>query len=149
MSAFKIDEEAIRKLAAILNDTGLVEVEVKSGDNVLRVSKGGTVVQAAAAAPMAAPVAANTAGAPAAKADLPAGTQVTSPMVGTTYLSSSPGAAPFVKVGDTVKEGDTLVIVEAMKVMNPIKAPKGGTINRILVADAQPVEFGEVLVIIG
>jgi acetyl-CoA carboxylase biotin carboxyl carrier protein len=148
MSAIKIDEEAIRKLAAILNDTGLVEVEVKSGDNVLRVSKGGTVVQTAAS-PVAAPVAANAAGAPAAKADLPAGTQVTSPMVGTTYLSSSPGAAPFVKVGDTVKEGDTLVIVEAMKVMNPIKAPKGGTINRILVSDAQPVEFGEVLVIIG
>jgi acetyl-CoA carboxylase biotin carboxyl carrier protein len=70
-------------------------------------------------------------------------------MVGTVYMSSSPGAAPFVKVGDTVKEGDTLLIVEAMKVMNPIKAPKGGTINRIMVNDAQPVEFGEILVIIG
>jgi len=69
-------------------------------------------------------------------------------MVGTTYLSSSPGAAPFVKVGDKVKEGDTLLIVEAMKVMNPIKAPKGGTIARIMVSDAQPVEFGEVLVVI-
>ena len=101
----------------------------------------------AAAMMVAAPAAA---GAPAAaNNDIPAGTQVTSPMVGTVYMSSSPGAAPFVKVGDTVKEGDTLLIVEAMKVMNPIKAPKGGTINRIMVNDAQPVEFGEILVIIG
>jgi acetyl-CoA carboxylase biotin carboxyl carrier protein len=149
MSAIKIDEEAIRKLAAILNDTGLVEVEVKSGDNVLRVSKGGTVVQAAAPMAVSAAAAPSVGAAPVANTDLPPGTQVTSPMVGTAYLSSSPGAPTFVKVGDTVKEGDTLLIVEAMKVMNPIKAPKGGTINRILVSTAQPVEFGEVLVIIG
>lgn len=144
----KIDEEAIRKLAAILNDTGLSEIVVEEGENAIRVARTMTV---AAAAPVAyAPAPAAAAGAPAASAasDLPAGTQVTSPMVGTTYLSPTPGAAAFVKVGDSVKEGDTLLIVEAMKVMNPIKAPKGGKISRILVSDAQPVEFGEVLVVI-
>ncbi len=145
----KIDEEAIRKLAAILNDTGLTEIVVEEGENAIRVARTVTVAAAAPAAVQAAPVAATPAGAPAAKGnDLPAGTQVTSPMVGTTYLSASPGSAPFARVGDTVKEGDTLLIVEAMKVMNPIKAPKGGTISRILVSDAQPVEFGEVLVVI-
>ena len=148
MSAFQIDEEAIRKLAAILNETGLTEIEVKQDVHGIRVSRGGTVV-AAAAAPVGAPLA-MPAGASAPAADaLPAGTQVTSPMVGTVYMASSPGAAPFIKVGDTVKEGDTLLIVEAMKVMNPIKAPKGGSVVRIMVSDAQPVEFGEVLVIIG
>ena len=146
MSAFTIDEEAIRKLAAILTDTGLTEVEVKSGDNVLCVSRGGTVV---AAAPMAMAAGAAAPSATPAVAEVITGTQVTSPMVGTVYMAASPGAAPFVKVGDTVKEGDTLLIVEAMKVMNPIKAPKGGTITRIQVSDAQPVEFGELLVVIG
>lgn len=145
----KIDEEAIRKLAAILNDTGLTEIVVEEGEHAIRVARTVTV---AAAAPVLshAPAAAAPAGAPAAAAgnDLPAGTQITSPMVGTVYLSASPGAAPFVKVGDTVKEGDTLLIVEAMKVMNPIKASKGGKIARILVSDAQPVEYGEVLVVI-
>lgn len=147
---FKIDEEAIRKLAAILNDTGLTEIVVEEGESAIRVARTVTVAAAApatAVAPVAAP---SGAAAPAASAasDLPAGTQVTSPMVGTTYLSSSPGAAPFIKVGDSVKEGDTLLIVEAMKVMNPIKATKGGKVSRILVSDAQPVEFGEVLVVI-
>lgn len=145
----KIDEEAIRKLAAILNDTGLTEIVVEEGENAIRVARTVSVAAAAPAAYAAAPAA----GAPAAAAaaggnDLPAGTQITSPMVGTTYLSSSPGSAPFIKVGDSVKEGDTLLIVEAMKVMNPIKASKGGTVSRILVSDAQPVEFGEVLVVI-
>jgi len=145
----KIDEEAIRKLAAILNDTGLTEIVVEEGENAIRVARTVTVAAAAPAVHHAAPVAAAAAGgaAPAAN-DLPAGTQVTSPMVGTVYLSSSPGAPQFVKVGDSVKEGDTLLIVEAMKVMNPIKAPKGGTVARIQVSDAQPVEFGEVLVVI-
>ncbi len=148
MSGFKIDEEAIRKLAAILNDTGLTEIEVKQEENAIRVSRGAVAVASAAPVAYAAAGAAPSAAAPAA-AELPSGTQVTSPMVGTVYMSASPGAPAFIKVGDTVKEGDTLLIVEAMKVMNPIKAPKGGTINRIMVSDAQPVEFGEVLVIIG
>lgn len=116
MSGFKIDEEAIRKLAAILNDTGLTEIEVKQEENAIRVSRGAVAVAAAAPAHAAAG-AAPSAAAPAA-AELPSGTQVTSPMVGTVYMSASPGAPAFIKVGDTVKEGDTLLIVEAMKVMN-------------------------------
>lgn len=148
MTGFKIDEEAIRKLAEILNDTGLTEVEIEDNGRSLRVSRG-AVATSVAAAPIGAPIAMPGAGsaAPAAN-DLPSGTQVTSPMVGTVYLAGAPGAAPFIKAGDNVKEGDTLLIVEAMKVMNPIKAPKGGTIARIVVSDAQPVEFGEVLVVI-
>ena len=144
----KIDEEAIRKLAAILNDTGLSEIVVEEGESAIRVARTVTVA-ASAPAPLAAAPVSSASPAAAASTDVPAGTQVTSPMVGTTYLSSSPGAAPFIKVGDMVKEGDTRLIVEAMKVMNPIKAPKGGTINRILVSDAQPVEFGELMVVIG
>ncbi len=148
MSSFNIDEEAIRKLAEILNDTGLTEIEIDDNGRSLRVSRG-AVATAVSAAPIGTPLA-MPAGAPAATQanDLPAGTQVTSPMVGTVYMASAPGAAPFISAGDTVKEGDTLLIVEAMKVMNPIKAPKGGKIVRIVVSDAQPVEFGEVLVVI-
>lgn len=153
MSTFNIDEEAIRKLAGLLQETGLTEIELEEDDRSIRVSRAappGVAVTAAVGAPLAMPATtgaghAHTAPAP----DLPAGTQVTSPMVGTVYLAGTPGAAPFVKAGDTVKEGDTLLIVEAMKVMNPIKAPKGGTIVRLAVSDAQPVEFGELLVIIG
>lgn len=148
MSSFKIDEEAIRKLAEILNDTGLTEVEIEDNGRSLRVSRG--TVTTMSTAPIGAPLAMQGGSAPAAAAanDLPSGMQVTSPMVGTVYLAGAPGAAPFISPGDSVKEGDTLLIVEAMKVMNPIKAPKGGKIARIVVSDAQPVEFGEVLVVI-
>lgn len=149
MSSFKIDEEAIRKLAEILNDTGLTEVEIEDNGRSLRVSRG--TVTTMSAAPVGAPLAMQgsaPAAAPSTANDLPAGMQVTSPMVGTVYLAGAPGAAPFISPGDIVKEGDTLLIVEAMKVMNPIKAPKGGKIARIVVSDAQPVEFGEVLVVI-
>lgn len=148
MSSFKIDEEAIRKLAEILNDTGLTEVEIEDNGRSLRVSRG--TVTTMSTAPIGAPLAmqggSTLASAP--TNDLPSGMQVTSPMVGTVYLAGAPGAAPFISPGDSVKEGDTLLIVEAMKVMNPIKAPKGGKIARIVVSDAQPVEFGEVLVVI-
>ncbi len=147
MSSFKIDEEAIRKLAEILNDTGLTEVEIEDNGRSLRVSR--AAVTTMSAAPIGAPLAMpGSAASSAPLNDLPSGTQVTSPMVGTVYLSGAPGAAPFISPGDSVKEGDTLLIVEAMKVMNPIKAPKGGKIARIVVSDAQPVEFGEVLVVI-
>lgn len=146
MSSFKIDEEAIRKLAEILNDTGLTEVEIEDNGRSLRVSRG-AVATTVAAAPIGNPLA-MPAGAAAPVSDMPAGTQVTSPMVGTVYMAAAPGSAPFISPGDMVKEGDTLLIVEAMKVMNPIKAPKGGKIARIVVSDAQPVEFGEVLVVI-
>lgn len=150
----KIDSKAIKQLADLLNDTGLTEIEVADGDQAIRVSKGGgTVVAASApAAPAqmasdpAVPQQANTA-APDTVAQSHPGA-VTSPMVGTSYMAPEPGASDFVQKGDSVKAGDTLLIIEAMKVMNPIKAEKSGTVTQILVEDGQPVEFGDVLMVI-
>ena len=144
MPKFDLDSDFVRKLAKLLEETGLSEIEYAEGDKKIRcaVAHGQTVYAPAPA--VAVPVAA--AAAPA--APVVNGTPVPSPMVGTVYLASSPDAAPFVKAGDTVRQGDTLLIIEAMKVMTPIKAPKGGTISEILVADAKPVEFGETLMII-
>lgn len=152
----KVDRDAIRDLAEILNDTNLTEIEVEEKDLKIRVSreiKGQVQMQAApmmAPAPMAQPAAApqavETAAAPAVDSSHPGA--LTSPMVGTAYLSPEPGAAQFVSVGDKVSEGDTILIVEAMKVMNPIKAAKGGTVKQIVATDAQPVEFGDLLAII-
>lgn len=146
----KINSDAIRELAELLNDTGLTEIEVADGDQAIRVSKGGGVVAAQAPAPVGSSMPFDPTtpqiGSHAPHAT-PAGA-VTSPMVGTVYMAPEPGAANFVSKGDNVKVGDTLLIVEAMKVMNPIKADKAGTITQILVDDAQPVEFGDVLVVI-
>ena len=153
-----IDARLVRKLADILKDTGLSEIEVEHAGLKIRVARELTAapvnyVQAAAPAYAPAPIAAPApAAAPAAEA-APAvaavrGDAVKSPMVGTAYLSSQPGADPFIKVGDTVTAGQTLLIVEAMKTMNPIQAPKAGKVVEILVEDAQPVEFGEPLVVI-
>lgn len=153
-----IDKELIRELANILNDTDLSEIEVEQEDLRIRVSRAApapaTVYAAAPAAyapaPAAAPVAAPAAAAPAASAAParnPANT-VSSPMVGTVYLSPAPGARPFIEVGATVKEGQTILIVEAMKTMNQIPAPKSGKVVEIVVNDAQPVEYGEALVVI-
>ncbi|MEJ0026086.1 MAG: acetyl-CoA carboxylase biotin carboxyl carrier protein [Rhizomicrobium sp.] len=140
-----VDAGAIRELAELLKETGLTEIEIEANGARLRVSKqtGGTVM---AAAPAAAP-AAGTAAAPAKPAGPHPGA-VPSPMVGTVYLSPEPGAKAFVSVGQTVKEGDTLFIVEAMKTMNPITAPRGGTVSEVCVNDAQPVEFGQTLCIL-
>lgn len=153
-----IDARLVRKLADILKDTGLTEIEVEHVGLKIRVARELTVaaspqtyVQAPQAyAPQApAPAAAPAVEAPAAAVPAPrAGEVVKSPMVGTAYLSPQPGADAFVKVGDTVASGQTLLIVEAMKTMNPIAAPKAGKIVEILVGDAQPVEFGEPLVVI-
>jgi acetyl-CoA carboxylase biotin carboxyl carrier protein len=148
-----IDARLVRKLADILTDTGLSEIEVEHAGLKIRVAKTLTVAVQAAAAPAAvAPAAPAPAPAAAPAADpAPArakGDTVNSPMVGTVYLQPQPGADPFVKVGDTVQAGQTLFIVEAMKTMNPIPAPKGGRIVEILVSDAQPVEFGEPLAVI-
>lgn len=128
MPKFSIDDEAIRKLAALMDDTGLNEIEVEEGERRIRVSRGGgAMMMAAPAVAHAAPAAAApTAAAPANAADHPGA--VKSPMVGTAYLQGEPGAPPFISVGQTVKPGDTLVIIEAMKIMNPIKAVTGGTI---------------------
>ena len=156
-AAQTIDTRVVRKLADILKDTGLTEIEVETGGLKIRVAReltaAPTTVQyaaepaPAAAAPAAAPVAAAAPAAEAAPA-APAGDAVKSPMVGTVYLSPQPGAEQFIKVGQTVTAGQTLLIVEAMKTMNPIPAPRAGKIVEILVTDAQPVEFGEPLVIL-
>jgi len=152
-----IDARLVRKLADILKDTGLSEIEVEHAGLKIRVARELTVAAAqttyvAAPQAVAAPALVAAAPAPAAEAAAPAaavrGDAVKSPMVGTAYLSPQPGADAFIKVGDTVAAGQTLLIVEAMKTMNPISAPKAGKIVEILVADAQPVEFGEPLVVI-
>jgi acetyl-CoA carboxylase biotin carboxyl carrier protein len=146
MSKFKIDGDLIRELAALLDETGLTEIEITENGRGVRVARGvgGTVVSA--------PLPVNAAVAPteaAEAADPPMdGEAVPSPMVGTAYLSPQPGDPPFVKVGDTVLEGQTLMIVEAMKVMNPITAPRAGTVKAVLVEDSQPVEYGDTLVVL-
>ena len=147
-----VDTALVRELAELLAETGLTEIEVEDGDRKVRVARGGVTM--AAPAMMAAPAAASAAPAPAAAASIAeapaeAAGAIKSPMVGTVYLSAEPGAAPFVAVGSTVKEGDTLVIIEAMKVMNPISADKSGTVKAILVENAQPVEYDQPLVVIG
>jgi acetyl-CoA carboxylase biotin carboxyl carrier protein len=148
-----IDPRLVRRLAGILIDTGLTEIEVQHGELRIRVARELTI-----AAPVGyAPAPAVVAGAPAAAIAVPAaaseaaaerGEMVKSPMVGTVYLRPQPDDPPFVRVGDTVRAGDTLLIVEAMKTMNPIPAPRDGKIIEVLVDDAQPVEFGEPLVVI-
>ena len=152
----EIDAALVRQLAEILNETDLTEVEVERCELRIRVAREITmhaapVQYAAAPAPAAAPVAA------AAPVSMPsdpativarAGEEVKSPMVGTAYLQASPEAPPFVQPGDKVKKGQTLLIVEAMKTMNPIQAPRDGVVVEILVGDAQPVEFGEPLVLL-
>jgi len=146
-----IDAAAIRELAELLTETGLTEIEIEQGGTRLRVSRQTSHVMSHGAAHAVAPaVAAPQAEAPAphAKREGPPAGAVPSPMVGTVFVAPQPGAAPFVKVGDTVKEGDTLLIVEAMKTMNPILAPRGGTIAEICIADAEPVEFGQTLLIL-
>jgi acetyl-CoA carboxylase biotin carboxyl carrier protein len=150
-----IDARLVRKLADILTDTGLSEIEVEHAGLKIRVAKTLTAapMQMAVAAPAAQAAPAPVQAAPAAAAAEPApparsGEVVKSPMVGTIYLQPQPDAPPFVKVGDTVTAGQTLMIVEAMKTMNPIPAPRAGRVTEILVQDGQPVEFGEPLVVI-
>ena len=155
----KIDSSAIKELAALLDETGLTEIEVGDGDKMIRVNRGGTVVAGSPATVVqpnahssspdpAAPGAANVqAPSPQAAVEDLAGA-VKSPMVGTAYMQAEPGAPPFIKKGDTVSVGDTLMIIEAMKVMNPIKAEKAGTVSQVLVEDGQPIEFGDVLLVI-
>jgi acetyl-CoA carboxylase biotin carboxyl carrier protein len=145
MPKFDVDDALVRKLAALLTDTGLTEIEYEVGEQRIRVSRGGGTT-VAMAAPISAAAAA-TAAKPAAAEGPPAGA-VTSPMVGTAYGAAEPGAAPFVKIGDKVAKGQTLLIIEAMKVMNPIPAPHGGTVQEILFADGRPVEYGEVLMVV-
>ncbi len=151
-SGMNVDSSLVRELAELLNETGLTEIEVEDNDRKIRVARGGGVSAAPAPAfapqtPAPAPVAA----APAPTAEPAADSHedaMLSPMVGTAYLAPEPGADDFIKIGDKVKAGDTLLIVEAMKVMNPIAADKSGTIKAILIENAQPVEFDQPLVVI-
>ena len=141
----------IRELAGILEETGLTEIEIEKDNTRLRVSRQGGLAAYAAPAPAAAPAATPAASSQPAAASAPAESHpgaVKSPMVGTAYLSPSPGADPFVREGAQVSEGQTLMIVEAMKTMNQIPAPQSGTIAAILVEDGQPVEFGQTLILL-
>ncbi len=149
--AMHIDVNLVRELAEMLDTTNLTEIEVEDGDRKIRVARMGSPIAAAPvamAAPVAAPVAVAAAPAPAAETAAVSANAVKSPMVGTVYLAAEPGAAPFVSVGQTVKAGDTLLIVEAMKVMNPITAPNAGTVRQVLVENGQPVEFDQPLVVV-
>ncbi|MGD9811916.1 MAG: acetyl-CoA carboxylase biotin carboxyl carrier protein [Sphingobium sp.] len=150
--AMQIDVDLVRELADLLDSTHLTEIEVEDGERKIRVARKVREVAAAApvmpmapvATPVSAPVQVEVSGTSA----VPSTDAVKSPMVGTAYLSPEPGAAPFIHVGDQVKAGDTLLIVEAMKVMNPITAVSGGTVKAILVDNGQPVEFDQPLVVV-
>jgi len=160
----KTDNEKIRELAELLDETNLSEIEIESNGTRIRVARhiGGVVSTGAnigaspesVAPPASAPIAEQKAGPAEAQeskenidlANHPGA--LVSPMVGTIYVASEPGAAPFCKIGDQVSEGQTLFIIEAMKTMNPIAAPRGGVVKQILISNAEPVEFGEVLAII-
>jgi acetyl-CoA carboxylase biotin carboxyl carrier protein len=146
MAKFDVDEALVRKLSELLDDTGLTEIEYRAGEQTIRVSRG---AEGLALAP--ASSAALTIGA--AKEDVPEDTghhpgAITAPMVGVVYLAPEPGSPSFIKPGDTVGEGETLLLIEAMKTFNPVRAPRNGRVSRILVADKAPVEFGEDLVIL-
>lgn len=145
MAQFTIDTDLIRRLAELLDETGLNEIELGDGPRRVRVARAPAAPAAAPAqaAPVVTPAAV---GGPEGEAEPPGA--VTSPMVGTVYVAPEPGAAPFVGIGDVVEQGQTLFIIEAMKVMNPIRSPRAGRISRILVANGDPVEFGEVLLVI-
>jgi acetyl-CoA carboxylase biotin carboxyl carrier protein len=151
LTRIPIDPDAIRALAAVLAETGLTEIEIAEKDSRIRVVRGGataTVTLPAVPAPTAATaVAAPAAADPSAEFAAHPGA-VISPMVGVAYLAPEPGAAPFVSVGQAVSAGQTLLLIEAMKTFNQIKAPKAGTISRIIVQNSAPVEYGEVLLIL-
>lgn len=152
--AMQVDVQLVRDLAALLDDTNLTEIEVEDGDRKIRVARkaANAAAVAYAPAPVAAPAAAAPVAAPAAApaeaAAAVAAIAVRSPIVGTAYLSAEPGAAPFAAVGSTVKAGDTVLIVEAMKVMNAITAPNAGTVKAVLVDNGQPVEYDQPLIVI-
>jgi len=150
-AGMNVDTKMVRELAKLLSETGLTEIEVEDNGRRIRVARGTVAAQAApaqAAAAASAPASAAPTPAPAEPAAPDMASAVRSPMVGTAYLFAEPGADPFIKVGDKVKAGDTLLIVEAMKVMNPITAPAAGTVQQILIENAQPVEFDQPLVVI-
>ncbi|MES2289729.1 MAG: acetyl-CoA carboxylase biotin carboxyl carrier protein [Pseudomonadota bacterium] len=151
-SAMQVDAALVRQLAELLDETSLTEIEVQDGERKIRVARKAAQVvagaPAAAPAPVAAPAAAPAAAAPATAPANDLSNAMKSPMVGTAYLAPEPGAKPFINVGDTVREGQTLLIIEAMKVMNPIAAPRAGKIASVLIESGQPVEYDQPLVVI-
>ncbi len=148
MKKFDVDSGLIRRLAELLDETGLSEIEIGEGERRVRVARGTGSAVGGVAAAFQPPAEATPAAATAAEADATIPGAVTSPMVGTVYTSQEPGAPPFVAVGGAVSEGQTLFIIEAMKVMNPIRAPHAGTVKQILVSNGDPVEYGEVLLVL-
>ena len=150
MAKPNVEEDLVRKLAKLLEETGLTEIEVADGSWKVRVSKASAAVSMVPAAVATATTAAvNAAGHAAASEDVSRHPgAVTSPMVGTVYVAAEPNAPAFVKIGDLVTQGQTLLLIEAMKTMNPIRATRAGKVSQILVANAAPVEYGEVLLII-
>ena len=152
-TAMRIDTAMVSKLAELLAANGLTEIEVEDGDRKIKVKREPAPVAAAPVAAQPAPAAAAAAPSPtispsADVAPAPSANAVKSPMVGTAFMSAEPGGKPFISTGQSVKQGDTLLIIEAMKVMNPIVAPQAGTVKQILVSDAQPVEFDQPLVVV-
>ena len=145
-TSMNVDTRLVRELAELLSETGLTEIEVEDGERKIKVSRAAPAGAPATAAPPIAVAAPAPAAAEPAAPDT--ANAVRSPMVGTAYLHPEPGADPFIKVGDKVKAGDTLMIIEAMKVMNPITAPSAGTVKQILIENAQPVEYDQPLVVI-
>ena len=145
MTRIPFDPDAIRALAAVLNETGLTEIEIAEKDSRIRVVRA-TAVPVVAAAPVAPPAVAAPAVSAPDEASHPGA--VVSPMVGVAYLAPEPGAPPFVTVGQSVAAGQTLLLIEAMKTFNQIRAPMAGTVARVLVANSTPVEYGEVLLIL-
>ncbi len=153
MTRIPIDPDAIRMLASVLTETGLSEIEIAEKDSRIRVVRAGVSQAAAVGVPQAAPAAATSPAAPteagSSEAELAAHPgAVASPMVGVAYLSPEPGSPPFATVGQPVTAGQTLLLIEAMKTFNQIKAPKSGTLSRVLVTNGAPVEYGEVLMIV-
>ena len=145
-----MDIRKVKKLIELLEESGIAEIEIKEGDDSVRISRGQSSAAVMAQPMMAAPMAAPVAVAPAAPAEpqAPAGHAVTSPMVGTFYRAPAPGAKNFVEIGDSVAVGETLCIIEAMKMMNQIESDKAGVVKAVLIDEAQPVEFDEPLFII-
>ncbi|WP_340117296.1 acetyl-CoA carboxylase biotin carboxyl carrier protein subunit [Pelagibius sp. 7325] len=147
MAKFEVNEELVRKLADLLQETGLNEIEYEVNNHRIRVAKNAGVTTVAAPVASAAPAAPGSAAPAGGPEAIPAGA-ITAPMVGTVYVAGEPGAPPFVKVGDEIREGQTLLIIEAMKVMNPLVSPRAGTVKQIMISDGQPVEYGEPLLVI-
>jgi len=144
-----VDIRKIKKLIELLEESGIAEIEIKEGEEAVRISRGVTALNAPVMVAAPAPVAAAPAPTPAGAAAAPRGTPVKSPMVGTFYLTPAPDSAPFVKLGQAVAVGDTLCIIEAMKIMNPIEAEVAGEVLAILVENGHPVEYEQPLFLIG